>query len=157
MAPQARYWLLTIPHPDFIPYLPPNVAYVKGQLEQGNGTGYLHWQLVAYFRKPVRLGTVKGIFGDGIHAESTKSQAAEDYVWKEDTRVEGTQFELGEIPFNRGKSTDWSAVWENAQQGRLLDVPADVRIRCYNTLKRIRKDYTAPAFRPEIRAKVFVI
>lgn len=35
IAPQARYWMLTIPHAEFTPYLPPNCAYIRGQLELG--------------------------------------------------------------------------------------------------------------------------
>ena len=31
----ARYWILTIPHEHFTPFLPPGVAYISGQLERG--------------------------------------------------------------------------------------------------------------------------
>lgn len=155
MAPQARYWLLTIPHHAFTPYLPPGVCYIKGQLERGDNTGYLHWQVVAYFPKRVRLAGVKAVFGDEVHAESTKSDAAEEYVWKEDTRVEGTQFELGKKSVKRNCEADWEDVWEKAKSGDLTSIPADIRIRSYHTLKRIRKDYTAPEWRENIQAKVF--
>lgn len=155
MAPQARYWILTIPHNDFTPFLPNGVSYVKGQLEQGNDTGYLHWQMVAYFPKRIRLSSVKDIFGETAHCEATKSEAAEEYVWKEDTRVEGTQFELGKKSFKRNSETDWDQVWKDAQEGRVLNVPADVRVRCYHTIKRIGKDYSKAQIRPQIRVKIF--
>ena len=92
---QARYWILTIPEDDFVPHLPSGVDYVKGQLENGHQTGYLHWQCIAYFKRNTTLHRVKRLFGSSCHAEPTRSAAAEDYVWKEDTRVENTQFELG--------------------------------------------------------------
>lgn len=152
---QARYWLLTIPHAHYLPYLPPKVSYVKGQLERGENTDYVHWQLVAYFPKRVRLGGVKEIFGTEAHCEPSRSSAAEDYVWKLDTRIEGTQFELGTKAVSRNDPADWEQVWKDASEGQIISIPADIRIRCYHTLKRIRKDYTTPKARPQVRVKVF--
>ena len=71
---QARFWLLTIRHADFLPFLPPNVDYIRGQLELGDG-GFLHWQIVVHFARKTRLGGVKTIFGDSAHAEPTRSDA----------------------------------------------------------------------------------
>lgn len=139
-VPQARYWLLTIPQNDFVPYLPPGIAYIKGQMETGSETGYLHWQVLAIFDGKVRLASVKRIFGERIHAEPTKSVAAEEYVWKEETRVDGTQFCLGTRPVRRNNSEDWSLVREKAKAGLLDDVPADMYIRFYRTLKEIARD-----------------
>lgn len=141
---QARYWLLTIPHASYTPYLPPGVAYIKGQLECGAETGYLHWQVLVTLKRKLRLGGLKELFGASIHAEPTRSEAASDYVWKEETRVDGTQFELGSLPRNRGESKDWEAIREAAKCGRLDDVPADVYVRNYNSLNRIRTDHLAP-------------
>lgn len=84
---QAVYWMLTIPQHLFLPWLPPTVAHLQGQLELGEG-GFLHWQVVASFRKKVSLAGVRAVFGDA-HAEPTRSDAARDYVFKDDTRVEG--------------------------------------------------------------------
>lgn len=154
-APQGRYFMLTIPHHHYTPYLPDGVAYVKGQLECGADTGYLHWQILAYFRKKVTISHVKEIFGDGIHVELTKSKASEEYVWKEDTRVQGTQFEMGQKSINRNSDTDWQQVWENAKSGNLMAIPDDIRIRCYHTLKRIRKDYDEPTLRENVVVHCF--
>lgn len=132
---QARFWLLTIRHADFVPYLPPTIDYLRGQLERGDG-GFLHWQLVVHFARKVRLGGVKSIFGDSAHAEPTRSDAARDYVWKEDTAVANTRFELGKLPIRRGNSADWEIIRENAKLGRLDDIPGDIYCRLYNNLKR---------------------
>jgi len=44
---QGQYWMLTIPFHKYTPYLPPDAAYTKGQLEQGKGENqYLHWQII---------------------------------------------------------------------------------------------------------------
>lgn len=141
---QARYWLLTLPYEDFTPYLPPQCSYIKGQLEEGSGTGYLHWQLVVYYPKKVSLGYVKMIFGSRAHAEPSKSHAANDYVWKQDTRIDGTQFELGTASFNRADPKDWERILTSTRAGDFNDIPPDVLIRCYGNLKRIRVDSLAP-------------
>lgn len=91
---QGLYWLLTIPHANFLPYKPPSVAYIAGQLELSNNTGYLHWQLLVAFERKCRLASVKRLFGDGVHAELSRSAAARDYVWKDDTAVPNTRLVL---------------------------------------------------------------
>ena len=137
---QARYWILTIPYADFTPYPPPGVAYIGGQLERGSG-GYLHWQVIVCFDRKVRLGGVKSLFGDTAHCEISRSSAAKEYCLKEESRVEGTGFELGTWPFSRNNGTDWDRVRSLAQSGRLSPIPADVYVRCYNSLRRITGDY----------------
>jgi len=141
---QARYWLLTIPHASFLPYLPADVSYIKGQLELGAETGYLHWQVLVVFKRKFRLGGLKTVFGTNIHAEPSRSDAANEYVWKEDTRVANTQFELGALPRNRGESKDWDAIKEAAKSGRLDDIPSDIYVRNYSALKRITMDNLQP-------------
>lgn len=182
---QARYWLLTIPHADFLPYLPPTVAYIRGQLERGrnptvlpandgpNGRpnpqhqlaeqgkpvpidvdmvpaevdgveGFLHWQILVIFTRKLRLGGVKSIFGRTCHAEPSRSKAADDYVWKDDTRIANTQFELGARPLNRANSADWEAIKRDAKRGRLDDIPGDIFVRNYGNLKRIAVDHCEP-------------
>lgn len=142
-SPQARYFLLTIPHRDFLPYLPPGISWIRGQLELGQG-GFLHWQVCLSLPAKKTCAWIKSQFGQSCHVEITRSQAAEEYVWKEDTRVQGTQFELGARAFKRNSETDWEQVWEAAKVGRLEDIPADVRVRYYGTLRNIRSDYEEP-------------
>lgn len=141
---QGIYWILTIPHYAFVPYLPPSVAYIRGQLERGHKTGYLHWQLLVVFERKCRLAAVRRIFGN-VNAELTKSKAANEYVWKDDTSVEGTRFELGALKLNRNSDTCWTSVFNNAQNGRLDAIPPDIRVRHYGNLRRIGMDYLSPA------------
>ena len=144
MYEQGKYWLLTIPHHCYVPFLHSQVAYTRGQVEQGESTNYLHWQLLVVFKAKVRLRAVKKLFGNEAHAELSRSSAASDYVWKEETRVEGTQFELGRKPINRANKDDWEEVWRNCKEGKVEEIPADIRVRCYNTIKRIEKDHLKP-------------
>lgn len=155
------YWILTLPYSAFTPYLPPQAQWIRGQLEQGtesdstttrlwfgdddSSPGYYHWQVVVCFKKKTALRSVTAIFGP-YNSELTRSEAANEYVWKEDTRVEGTQFELGRKPFNRARKTDWAEVKLRAKLGELDhdSIPPDVFVRCYHTLRRIASDYAKP-------------
>ena len=169
-----HYWILTIPQHEYTPYQPEQLEYLRGQLERGTGTrmdgtsspnqleqvdrdsgedpesrnGFLHWQLVVKFKRKVRLGGVRALFGP-FHAEPTRSAKAMEYVWKEDTRIPGTQFELGRKPFNRSSATDWALIRTQAQSGSLSPIPPDVYIRCYNQLRRIESDYARPVGMPK--------
>jgi hypothetical protein len=152
-SPQARYYLLTIPHEAFTPYLPPGTCWIKGQLEQGE-QGFLHWQLVVAYTKKTTLSAVRAMFGP-YHAEATRSAAAEEYVHKEETAVIGTRFELGSKATKRNSEKDWDKIWDDSRTGNMLAIPADIRIRCYSTLKRIKKDYEVAPFREDVVCHAF--
>lgn len=153
-ADQKTYWILTIPHHAFVPFLHTDVAYLRGQLETGAG-GYLHWQLLCVLRKKATLRAVKDIYGRECHAEPSRSAAADDYVWKEETRVAGTQFELGKRAFKRNSDTDWDAVRADAAAGKLDAIPSNVFVQHYHSLKRIQKDYSVAVARPGTTCVVF--
>lgn len=142
MRRQGIFWICTFPHHAFTPFLPANVAWIKGQLELGAG-GFLHWQVLVAFTSKRSLAQVVGLFGP-YHCELSRSEAASIYVWKESTRIEGTQFELGSKPIRLNSSTDWEEVWRNAQGGLLSTIPAFVRVKSYRTLRAIASDYDRP-------------
>lgn len=139
---QARYWMLTIPHHEFVPHLPQGVAYIKGQLECG-ASDYLHWQLFVYFESKIRLTGVTDVFGK-FHAEPSKSKSAEEYVWKDDTAVPGTRFELGKRPFKRQCKSDWDQVWKLAKEGKFEDIDKSILIPHYSAISRIATDHITP-------------
>lgn len=141
---KARYWLLTIPEEKYDgKSMPEGVKYLRGQLEEGTTTGYRHWQLVAHYGTQVRRSSVIKSFGQ-YHCEPTRSAAAESYCFKEETSVEGSRFELGERSFNRNNAKDWESIRDAARTGRLDDIPADVFVRNYMSLRRITVDYAQP-------------
>jgi len=142
--------MLTIPQSNFTPYCPPNVSWIRGQMERGtatggtgDGTGYLHWQLLVAFTSKKSLVSVREVFGPW-HAELSRSEAASDYVWKEETSIPGTRFELGTKPVRLNSKTDWETVWINAQQGQLELIPPFVRVKSYRTLRAIGADFARP-------------
>ena len=69
-----------------------------------------------------------------------RDNGASKYCLKEETRLEGP-FEFGTKPINRASKEDWEEHWNNAKTGNIEEIPADIRIRCYNQLKRIEKDH----------------
>lgn len=153
---RGRFWILTIPENDWsVPEaLPDNVVFLLGQLEQGE-SGYKHWQFIAYFNQTVRLAQVKRVFCNTCHAEPTRGPAAEAYVTKDDTAVEGTRFELGSRPMKRNSKKDWDKVLESTKRGRFEEIPADVMLRYYSNIKRIRVDNIKNVDRPAVTTQVF--
>lgn len=138
--------MLTIPESDWQPFesLPVGISYVVGQKEQGGQTGYLHWQVMAIFSDKVGLPAVKRLFGQSVHAELSRSDAAEKYVCKEDTRVSGSEFQLGSRPLKRNSKKDWDSIWASAKSGDMEAVPSSVRVQSYRTLRAIAADYQEP-------------
>ena len=145
---QFRYFLLTIPADRWTPptQLPDGLQYLKGQQERGE-RGFLHWQVLAVFGKPVSLKKAKTYFCHQSHLEPSRSSAADLYVWKKETAIEETQFEVGEKKFQRNSRTDWAKVKEAAVSGRMNDIPDDIFVRHYSTLKKIHTDFARPTVR----------
>lgn len=139
---QGIYWLLTIPEEDFEPCLPEGCRYVKGQLEEGEG-GFRHYQVLVVLGKKGSRTSVREMFGGRAHCELTRTSAANEYVWKEQTRI-GEPFEFGQLPIKRNEPKDWDRVWDLARAGKLLEVPADIRVQHYRTLRTIAADFALP-------------
>lgn len=144
----ARYWIGTIAadtwDPAQVSPLRSEIAYVRGQKEIGEG-GFEHWQVIFVFKSAQRLRACKNYAQSSTgHFEATRSEAALEYVWKEDTRVAGSQFQLGRLPVNRSRKRDWDAVLQSAKSGKLDEIPADILVRCYSQISRISKDFMAP-------------
>lgn len=143
-APQGRYFLVTCPYEDWRPSLSPELCYVKGQRELGNTTGYDHWQVLACFVRKTTVSACRSLFGKRAHCELSRTAAADDYVWKEDTAVAGTRFEYGTKPIKRNSSTDWERIWDLAKSGDVELVPASIRVQHYRTLRAIGSDFARP-------------
>lgn len=84
---QARYWIGTIPREDWTPELPSGAQYCRGQLERGEG-GFEHWQILLTFSSKKTLAqAIRSIGTTRCHLEPTRSRAAEQYVWKLESRI----------------------------------------------------------------------
>lgn len=155
-TPQGRYWIVTLScavHPEQ-PTLHDTFAYMCGQKEIGQG-GFEHWQFIVNTKSVRTRNQVKAAIDPTCHVELTRSSAADTYVLKDDTAVPETRFELGERVFNRSKKTDWAQVKQHAIEGRLDQVPADIYVRHYSSLMRIRSDHARPAARGDVEVRVY--
>jgi len=134
---QGIFWLLTIPYspeqpnPEWSTSLSLGFTWIKGQQEIGTETNYHHWQVLCAFSTKKSLAQVKAVFGRECHAELSRSERAAEYVWKDDTSVDGTRFEFGAKPIRRNSAVDWESVWESAKSGSLDAIPANVRVVNY--------------------------
>lgn len=155
-TPQGRYWMLTIPvvHMETMIALDDTLCYLKGQQEIG-GQGLLHWQVLAVTSRKCSRAQVKALFCPQAHVELTRSEAANDYVWKDETSVEGTRFCLGALPLSRARPQDWNKIFTMAKDGSFEEIPKDILIRHYSSLKRIYVDNCEPEFRENMSVKVF--
>nr|WAE42587.1 MAG: replication associated protein [Cressdnaviricota sp.] len=139
-----RWWMLTIPFDtDWTPTLPAGCGYIKGQRELA-ASGYQHWQVVARFDVAQRLAGAKRGFPIETHAEATRSEAALSYVWKEETSVDGTRFELGHLRPRTNNKLDWDIIRRQAQRGELEDIDSSIYVRYYNNLRRISAQFAVP-------------
>lgn len=138
---QGRYWMLTIPAGDWSPpeTLDSVILYIKGQREVGGSTEYEHWQLMVISKK-CRGTKLKSLFCPTAHIELSRSERAEAYVWKDDTAVPDTRFEIGEKPFKRNSKTDWEEVKRKAKAGLIDEIEGQVYVQHYRTLKQIAMD-----------------
>lgn len=150
MRRQGIFWICTLSC-DAVPSLPclregelpSDVVWIKGQQELGNVGRYLHWQFVVAFRKKESLNGVKRVFGNAVHAELSRSDAACAYVSKEETRVDGP-WEWGAKPIQRNSKPDWDAIWAAAVSRDLLAIPASIRVSSYRAIRSIGADYAVP-------------
>jgi len=145
-TPQFKYFLLTIPKDKWSKILPNGVVYIKGQEEVGEG-GYQHWQLMVITNKKVSVTGCKRYFCVEAHVEPSRSSAAEEYVWKEESRVPDSQFELGVKPLKRNSKEDWVIIKKNAMEGRLDLIPENILIRHYSAFQKIAVEYQKPIMR----------
>jgi len=140
---KARNWLCTLNNPGELTleqvHQLTKADYTVGQLECGE-SGTLHFQFFQFFKSQVRLAHYKKTL-PAAHCEPVQvDNGAAKYCMKEDTRVQGP-WEYGTKPIQRNSKTDWQEVYLNAKRGRLEDIPADIRVRCYSQLKKIEKDH----------------
>ena len=120
------------------------ISLLTSQIVAKIETNYLHWQICVCFNRKLRLAGVKSFFGGTCHAELSRSDAAREYVWKDDTAIEQTRFELGELPLRRSDKRDWDRILESAKSGKFNSIPSDVLVRYYGSIKRIRQDNLQP-------------
>lgn len=105
-------------------------------------TGTRHLQGFVSWRTAKTISATRAILS-GCHIEVARGTPlqASQYCKKD-----GDYVERGELPRDpqaagRDEADRWNLAWDLAKAGSFDEIPADIRIRSYSTLKRIHQDY----------------
>lgn len=114
-------------------------TYTCGQKERGK-EGTPHLQFYMNFAKQQRLATMKKKNAEAHWTEVRIDNGCHQYAMKEETRIDGP-WEYGTKPVQRNNKTDWAEVKLKAKTNRIEEIPDDIYVKYYSTLKRIAKDH----------------
>jgi len=102
------------------------------------------------FKEPVRASKIKKLDNE-LHIQLVKvNNGADTYCLKEDTRIEGP-WEYGTKPIKRNSKVDWEEVKTAAISGDLSKIPADIFVKHYSNLAKIKKDHMVPVDKDHLR------
>lgn len=104
-------------------------------------TGTRHLQGYIRFRDGKSIASVRRKLA-GAHVEIARSvDAAIEYTQKDGDFVERGVRPKSDRARGEDEKARWEEAWEAAKAGRIEEIPPDIRVRCYNSIKRIQKDY----------------
>lgn len=111
--------------------------------ESAPGTGTPHLQGYVTFTSPKTLSAAKKAIGPRAHLEIAKGTAkqASDYCKKDGDFMEVGVMTMTPVDGGRVEQERWAAAKESAKAGAIDDVPPDIYIRFYRTLKQIAVDH----------------
>lgn len=119
----------------------PRVRWVNWGEEIAPSTGTPHLQGAIWFKNPLSRASVRKFLPNGCWFEAARGTAEQckTYCSKGGHNI----FEHGECPIEKRRNGEmerdrYQDAWDAAKEGRLDDIPADIRIRNYGTLQRIR-------------------
>jgi len=119
------------------------VTYLCYGREIAPTTGTKHLQGYIRFRDGKSISSVRRKL-TGAHVEVARSvDAAIDYCQKDGDFVERGVRPKSDRSRGEDEKARWEETWNNAKAGRIEEIPPDIRIRCYNSIKRIEKDHMA--------------
>lgn len=114
--------------------------------EKAPMTGTPHLQGYVVWTEGKSLSSAKQAIGPRAHVEIAKGSAGQN---REYCIKDGDFVEVGTVPGDaRSGGAAEKARWEDARKlartGKVEDVPADIYVRYYRTLKEIAKDHVVP-------------
>lgn len=119
-------------------------VYIVYGKERAPTTGTPHLQGYVYYKNPRSIKAVQKLRKWHVMQSRGSPESNYKYCLKLDDPVPNTEFyERGDRPKQpeaQGETEQdrWLAIWDAAKAGRMEDIPADVRIRHYSAIKRIR-------------------
>lgn len=144
--PFTRCWLFTSYREEFPHFDEAKMKFLVYQREKCPTTERLHWQSYVVFHKQYRKKSALRILGN-VHVDPRKGthEQAIAYCEKEESRVTppvrfGDPTDGREDNGEREKQR-WDDIKQAAKEGRLDDIPSDVYVRHYRTLKDIHDDH----------------
>lgn len=107
-------------------------------------TGTPHLQGFCSFNSPRTINQARTKL-NGCHVETMLGSIAqnEEYCSKAGELIHFGVKPISNDNKGRAEKLRWQRAFESAKLGQFDDVDADILIRCYSTLKRIRTDYAA--------------
>lgn len=105
------------------------IEYGKGQQECCPETLRMHWQWICHTKKKITGTAMAEILGPDSWAIGMTKNNADEYVHKDETKVEGTEFEFGQRPFHSNEAADWQAQLELFRAKRYKDMHPGVFVR----------------------------
>lgn len=145
-----RYWAATLTaETHWIHHKPDGISYILGQLEEGESTGYRHWQLYFECDRARSLSWCKHRFPTEVHLEPTRSSAYTGYCQKESTSIRGTLFELGRKRNLINTKENWEEIRGLAKMGNFDSIPPQVCVRYFGNLQRIHSYYQSAKGTPK--------
>lgn len=121
-----------------------DTTYLVVGFEVGEDEGTPHLQGYVVWKTNKRLGALKRL-NARIHWElaNGNNQQASLYCKKD-----GNFWEEGELPADRSlagtrEQSRWAEAFEAAKRGRFDDIPGDIRLRAYRTIKQVALDHLA--------------
>jgi len=118
------------------------VRYIVYGKEIAPGTGTPHLQGFLVWHNAKTENATRTLLR-GCHVEITRGTALEasDYCKKDGDYVERGDLPADPAEQGRVEVERWDSAWASAKAGAIEEIPADIRIRCYSTIKRISMDY----------------
>jgi len=128
--------------------------YVCYSEEIAPSTGTPHLQGFISFPTKRRLPAIKKIMvGCWVDIAKGDIDQNTDYISKLATPVEiGTR----PLPKGEGEAARWKLVKENAKAGKLDEIPDDIYVRYYSTLRRIAADHRPSVARLDVLANEWI-
>lgn len=119
----------------------PGYAYLTFGREVAATTGTRHLQGYIRFVNGKSVSAARRLLS-GAHVERAITvTAAIEYCHKEGDFVEFGVRPQDDAARGEAEIQRWEESWALAKAGRVEEVPVDIRVRCYGTLRRIEKDF----------------
>lgn len=147
MSGRSRNWVFTLNNYNdndivTLTAFATTVRYLTWGKELAGTTGTPHLQGFVIFRDGKTVATARRLLV-GCHVESARGSPDQcrTYCHKDGDFVEFGTPPVTPVERGNREVARYHTAWDFARDGDLESIDADIRIRCYATLKRIRVDY----------------